>query len=171
MGSCGFMGPKVMQACAKVLPRLLSTATGRGRSGRGGRSGQLGRAGVGRFLCRCPAKVKPPPLDDVRWRKFIRCPRLTRHATGAGIATRLLILNQADGEASFTLIFPFHLYLGTPDLKTHRTSCIGASAGPVETDFPLFILIPNITTIIPHPSRGQDDNTCALHCGEVICSI
>ena len=29
MGSCGFMGPKVMFACAKVLPRLLSTATGR----------------------------------------------------------------------------------------------------------------------------------------------
>lgn len=39
-GSCGFMGPKVMQACAKVLPRLLSTATGRGRSRRSGRSGQ-----------------------------------------------------------------------------------------------------------------------------------
>ena len=38
MGSCGFMGPKVMLACAKVLPRLLSTVTGRMRSGRGGQS-------------------------------------------------------------------------------------------------------------------------------------
>ena len=27
MGSCGFMGLKVMQACAKVLPELLSPGT------------------------------------------------------------------------------------------------------------------------------------------------
>lgn len=32
---------------------------------------KLGRAGVGRFLCRCPAKVKPPPLDEEMAAKFI----------------------------------------------------------------------------------------------------
>jgi hypothetical protein len=26
---------------------------------------KLGRAGVGRFLCRCPAKVKPPPREEM----------------------------------------------------------------------------------------------------------
>ena len=32
---------------------------------------KMGRAGVGRFLCRCPAKEKPPPLDEEMAAMFI----------------------------------------------------------------------------------------------------
>lgn len=40
MESCGFMAPKIYDACAKPLPHLLSTSTGQGQSVRGERSGQ-----------------------------------------------------------------------------------------------------------------------------------
>ena len=123
---------------------------------------------------RPPIKENRHLLNVKRWRQDIRCPRLTRHETGTG-SVLFHILNQADGVAFIALIIPFHLYLGTPDLKTHRTSCIGASAGPVETDYSLIILIPirsqRIITLIPLPCRGQDNNTGSLHCGEVISSI